>query len=207
MAIQFSCPQCGNTLEVPDGTDGKDAKCPACSAVLPVKAVPSDPQEPDATNPQETANPQDSTNPEETTNQGESATHPASGQSVAQQTKPAENLGGLDDRSLATIAHASGLIGIFAGGLIGFIGPLVIYLTCHETSSFVGNQAKEALNFQISLFFLAIAVVIITVLSCGILWPVLFLPLILQIVIGIIATTKVWSGESYRYPMTLRLVD
>ena len=191
MAIQFSCTQCGNTLEVPDGTVGKQAKCPACSTVLPVDDVPSDEQGYPAA---------------EATNQSEAATYPASEQPVSQQAGGG-NLGGLDDRSLATLAHASGLIGIFAGGLIGFIGPLVIYLTCRETSSFVGNQAKEALNFQITLFFVAIAMLIVTVLTCGFLWPVVVLPLILQVVFGIIATIAVWSGESYRYPMTLRLVS
>ena len=107
---------------------------------------------------------------------------------------------------LATLAHLSGLIGIFAGGLIGFIGPLLIYLFYRESSSYVGDQAKEALNFQISLFLLAIALVVVNAFTCFVLWPLLFVPLILQLVFGIIASLSVWSGESYRYPVTLRLV-
>ena len=36
MSIQFECTECGNTLEVPDGSEGQQAKCPACSAVVNV---------------------------------------------------------------------------------------------------------------------------------------------------------------------------
>ena len=36
MSIQFECTECGNTLEVPDGSESQQAKCPACSAVVNV---------------------------------------------------------------------------------------------------------------------------------------------------------------------------
>ena len=188
MAIQFNCSNCGNKLEVPDGSTGKQAKCPACSSVLPVPGLPLDDQ--------------DTTTPDTTTPLGSAAYDPPQ-QAIRtdgdQQPTP-------DDRMLATLAHLSGLIGIFAGGLIGFIGPLLIYLFYRESSSYVGDQAKEALNFQISLFLLAIALVVVNAFTCFVLWPLLFVPLILQLVFGIIASLSVWSGESYRYPVTLRLV-
>jgi len=208
MAIQFNCSNCGNKLEVPDGSTGKQAKCPACSSVLPVPGLPSDDQAastPDTSTPDtstpDTSTPDTST-PDTSNPLGAAAYHPSQ-QAIRtdgdQQPTP-------DDRMLATLAHLSGLIGIFAGGLIGFIGPLLIYLFYRESSSYVGDQAKEALNFQISLFLLAIALVVVNAFTCFVLWPLLFVPLILQLVFGIIAPLSVWSGESYRYPVTLRLV-
>ena len=47
-----------------------------------------------------------------------------------------------DDRNLALLAHLSGCIGIIAGGLLGFVGPLVIYLMKKDSSSYVATQAK-----------------------------------------------------------------
>jgi len=41
MSIQFSCTECDNTLEVPDGSEGQLAKCPSCSAIQEVPAIKS----------------------------------------------------------------------------------------------------------------------------------------------------------------------
>ena len=56
MSIQFDCTECGNTLEVPDGSEGQQAKCPACSAVVnvPHSKTPDpegSPETPDPMNP------------------------------------------------------------------------------------------------------------------------------------------------------------
>ncbi|MFG0260914.1 MAG: DUF4870 domain-containing protein [Novipirellula sp. JB048] len=109
------------------------------------------------------------------------------------------------DRNLAIIAHLSGCVGILAGGLIGFVGPLIIYLTQKDKSPFAEVQAKEALNFQISLLMLTVVCYAIAVGSCGTLFPIVFLPMVLQIVFGIIAALAVRDGRPYRYPYNLRL--
>ena len=111
-----------------------------------------------------------------------------------------------DDRNLALIAHLSGCIGIFAGGLIGFVGPLIIYLIKKDSSTYVATQAKEALNFQITLFLIAIACLIITAISCFVAFPVMFVPMVMQVVFGIIAALAVRDGTDYRYPFNLRLI-
>ena len=112
-----------------------------------------------------------------------------------------------EDRNFALIAHLSGCIGIVAGGLIGFIGPLVVYLMKKDTSAYVAAQAKEALNFQITLFLIAIACVVVTVVSCGMAFPIVFVPMVLQVVFGIIAALAVRDGSDYRYPFNWRLVQ
>ena len=109
------------------------------------------------------------------------------------------------DRNLALIAHLSGCAGILAGGLIGFIGPLIIYLTQKDKSPFAELQAKEALNFQITLLILSLVCGILFVASCGVLFPIVFVPMVLQIVFGIIAALAVRDGRPYQYPFNLRL--
>ncbi len=199
MVMRFTCEQCGNELEVPAASVGRKAKCPACSHVMRVPA-PAAPR-PSATqsNPPHVA---DDLGPAEGTadqTAPEPVNQPLDKSSTSHQT-------GGDDRVLATLAHASGLIGVFTVGLLGFLGPLVIFVCCRDTSAFVGNQAKEALNFQISLSLMSLAISGIVLLSCGVVFPLLFIVPLMQVVFGIIAPLQVWSGNSYRYPMTLRLI-
>ena len=93
------------------------------------------------------------------------------------------------------------------GSLAGFIGPLAIYLWKKDTSPYVETQAKEALNFQITLLLIAVACVIVVAASCGVLFPLIFVPMVLQVVFGIIAALAVRDGSHYRYPFNLRLVQ
>ena len=111
-----------------------------------------------------------------------------------------------DDINLALISHLSGLIGIAAAGWVGFVGPLVVYLMKKDSSAFVESQAKEALNFQITMLLLSAICAIVTAASCGFLFPVVFLPPLLQLIFGIIAALAVRDGKPYRYPYTLRLI-
>jgi len=112
-------------------------------------------------------------------------------------------------------AHLSALLGGLLtsgwGGSIGFfIGPLVIWLMKKDTMPFVDDQAKEALNFNITvgLVFLALFVLSIVTLGIGLIiaipgWIIIG---IAWLVFTIIAAMKANQGERYRYPFTLRLV-
>ena len=112
-----------------------------------------------------------------------------------------------EERNLAIIAHLSGCIGIVAGGFVGFVGPLVIYLLKKDSSPYVETQAKEALNFQITIFLVALACSALVAVICLILWPLIFAPMLLQLVFGIIAAQAVRDGSNYRYPFNFRLLQ
>ncbi|WP_374603306.1 DUF4870 domain-containing protein [Arenimonas sp.] len=105
-----------------------------------------------------------------------------------------------EDRTLALITHLSGI-------LFGFIVPLVMWLINKDKpeKGWLTEQSKEALNFQITLF---LAYVICFVLSF-ILIGALLLPLvwIAGLVFMIIAGVAANKGESYRYPVALRLIS
>src|SRR5690348_1357609 len=51
-----------------------------------------------------------------------------------------------DAKTMALLCH---LLPIFTG----FLGPLIIWLVKKDSSPFVDDQGKEALNFQITAFF------------------------------------------------------
>jgi len=112
-----------------------------------------------------------------------------------------------DDRNLALIAHLSGLAGVLGAGMIGFLGPLIIYLMKKDTSPYVEAQAKEALNFQITLLLISIPCFFLVAISCGTLLPLIVVPMALQVIFGIIAALAVRDGSHYRYPFNFRLLQ
>ncbi len=88
----------------------------------------------------------------------------------------------------------------------GFIGALIIWLINKDDASkaLVTDQAKEALNFQITITIaMLICIVLTIVIIGGILAPIVGL---LNLVFCIIAAVKANNGEAYRYPFALRLV-
>ncbi len=111
-----------------------------------------------------------------------------------------------EERNLAILAHLSGMAGIVVGGLLGFLGPLIIYLMKKDSSVYIEAQAKEALNFQITLLIIAVGCIAVTVVSCGFLFPIAFVPMILQLVFAIIAALAVKDGKHYRYPFNIRFL-
>lgn len=112
-----------------------------------------------------------------------------------------------DDRNLALLAHLSGAAGLLGAGFLGFVGPLIIYLMKKDSSTFVADQAKEALNFQITLLLVAIGCAIVVGISCGLLFPLVFVPMVLQLVFAIIAALAAKDGTWYRYPFAIRLLQ
>jgi len=103
-----------------------------------------------------------------------------------------------DDRNVAMLAH---LLGI----LTGFIGCLIIWLIHKDKpeKDFVNEQAKEALNFQVTMTLAFIVAYISVFVLIGILLvPILF---VLDIVFCIVAGVAASNGKNYRYPFALRL--
>ncbi|MCK4873796.1 MAG: DUF4870 domain-containing protein [Phycisphaerales bacterium] len=103
-----------------------------------------------------------------------------------------------DDQNMAMFAH---LLGI----LIGFIGPLIIYLIKNEEKeSFARQEAIEALNFQIAVAIAAVISGALMMVCIGL----ILMPLVVvgNIVFCILAALQVNKGEPYRYPFTFRMI-
>ncbi|MGD9420810.1 MAG: DUF4870 domain-containing protein [Verrucomicrobiota bacterium JB025] len=112
-----------------------------------------------------------------------------------------------EERNWALLAHVSSLSSFI--GIPGFVGPLIVWLVKKDEMPFAAAQAKEALNFQISLFVYAIVCfgLILTVIGALIGIPGLFALVVGEIVFTIIASIKAGEGEPYRYPLTFRLIE
>lgn len=103
----------------------------------------------------------------------------------------------------AVLAH---LLGIFTA----FLGPLIIWLTKKDSDAFIDDQAKEALNFQItiSIAHLAnfIAGIVLFLIWWLIGWAVSLAILGITIWWGVLAVVAANNGEKYRYPFCLRFI-
>jgi uncharacterized Tic20 family protein len=118
-----------------------------------------------------------------------------------------------DERTYALFMHLS----LMAHLVLTFFAiaiPIVMWQTKKESSPFLDDHGREALNFQISILIWAIVlpilVAIVGVLTCGIglilLIPAALLPYILGLIGMIQAAMAANRGEFYRYPMTFRFV-
>ena len=108
-----------------------------------------------------------------------------------------------DERTWAMLSHFSVLcMFIFPFGNI--LAPLIIWLIKKEEMSFVENQAKEVLNFQISMTIYLLISGILCFILIGI--PFVIGLGIFNVIITIIAGIKANDGKSYRYPINLRLI-
>ena len=115
-----------------------------------------------------------------------------------------------EERQWGLFGHLSSLAGLFTGGVGNIVGPLIIWLIKKDTMAFASDQAKEALNFNITLLIISVVLVLATVFTLGI---AIFITLPLGVIIGIawlvltiVASMKANNGEAYRYPFTLRLI-
>lgn len=104
-----------------------------------------------------------------------------------------------DSRNLAMLAH---LLGIFSG----FLGPLIIWLLKKDQNAYVDDQAKEALNFQITVMIAIAGITAFAIVTCGYGGLLFFAIPILQVVLGVIAAKSASAGEYFRYPLAIRLL-
>ena len=108
-----------------------------------------------------------------------------------------------DDRQWAMFAHLSALL-MYATVIGGLIVPLVIWQSKKDTMPFVADQAKETLNFQITILLALIASWMLVILLVGfLLVPIVVL---LHFVLTIVAAVKSGEGVQYRYPFCWRVV-
>ncbi len=142
---------------------------------------------------------------------------PPPSQPSPQESAPPPTAGGLppaEERQWAVFAHLSALAGGLLTSALGgwgfFIGPLVIWLIKKDTMPFVDDQAKEALNFNITVSAAFLILLVLTIITLGIggfvTLPLMGILGIAALVFIVIAAIKANEGVKYRYPFTLRLI-
>lgn len=109
-------------------------------------------------------------------------------------------------------------------GVAGTLAALAVWMLVRDKSAFASAHAREAANFNLSMFLYALAagaigIVLVgaTVLTLGI-GALVAIPagIVLLCVIGaialawlvctLVAAVKAWDGKPYRYPLTIRLL-
>lgn len=103
------------------------------------------------------------------------------------------------DKIWSMLSHLSALFGL------GIILPLVVYLAMRKESEYTACNAREALNFHISIFIYLLCCVPLAFIIIGV--PIMMGIALASLVFAIIAAVKASDGQCYRYPLTLRLVN
>ncbi|SNR60815.1 hypothetical protein SAMN05192560_0087 [Methylobacillus rhizosphaerae] len=103
-----------------------------------------------------------------------------------------------DEKNIAVLTH-------LGGTLFSVFPALIVWMLKKDNSPFVGEHAREALNFQITLLIgyvisSILMYILIGFMLAGILW-------VANIVFCILAAIAASNGEEYRYPFTLRLIS
>ena len=110
-----------------------------------------------------------------------------------------------DDRQWASLAHL--------GGILSFLPALIIWLVFKDRGRFTNAEAKEALNFQITLFIAYIAITVVSIflalvtfgiggLVSGLGWIVW----LAGVIFSILGFVQAKDGRNYRYPVAIRLI-
>ncbi len=119
-----------------------------------------------------------------------------------------------EEKQWGMFGHLSALTGVVTGGLGNFLGPLIVWQMKKDTLPFAADQAKEALNFNITLLIVGVVFGVIgaifTAITLG-LGAILVVPVALALgvawlVFTIMAAIKANDGVAYRYPLTIRLI-
>lgn len=107
---------------------------------------------------------------------------------------------------LLWLLGSGGLIFLPFGSLVLFtiLGPLIILLAKGPSMPFVAAQAKESLNFQITVWLLGLVFAVLAIVLIG--FVLLWILGVLNLILVIIAAIRVSDGIPYRYPFCLRLV-
>jgi uncharacterized protein len=107
------------------------------------------------------------------------------------------------ERQWAMLAH----IGTFSSIFIpmgNFIAPIVIWQIKKHESDFVVEQAKESLNFQITLILYFIISIPLCFIIIG--FFLIFALVIFGLIMVIVGGIKANDGMDFCYPLTLRLI-
>ena len=104
----------------------------------------------------------------------------------------------------AMLCHIAGMAWFIVPVIGGVIAPLIIWQIKKDQRPFVDQHGKEALNFQISMLIYFVVAALLWFVCVG----MVLVPLvaIADIVFAIIAAVKAANGETYRYPLTIRLI-
>lgn len=108
---------------------------------------------------------------------------------------------GMSEQTFCTLLH----LGIFAGyiiPLLGWILPIVMWLTERERSNRIDQHGKIVANWLITYFIFGVVLAIIPIIG----WLAGIVMLICNIIFAIMGAVKASEGGMYQYPLSLKLI-
>jgi uncharacterized protein len=108
------------------------------------------------------------------------------------------------ERNWSMLCHLSAFAGFFFP-FGGVLGPLICWLTKRDESSWVNDNGKASLNFQLSMLLYMILVIPLCIILIGI--PIIIFLVFLKVICIIIASVKAPKGELFRYPLVIPFIQ
>jgi uncharacterized Tic20 family protein len=108
------------------------------------------------------------------------------------------------ERNWAMLCHLSAFAGFFFP-FGGIIGPLICWLSRKDDSSWVDQNGKAALNFQISILLYMVLTLPLCFILIGI--PIIVFLGFLKVICIIIGSVRASKGEDFRYPISIPFIQ
>ncbi len=220
MPVTIVCPGCKSKLKAPDNLIGKAVKCPSCSKAVLVKA-PAAPapaptpapivKKPPRPAPEELEEIED-VDPIDDEEEIEERPKKRKGRSRSGSTDA--------ERSSASLIHYSTLLNLIVSP-VGFIVPLVVWMSKRKDSSFVDHHGKTWLNFHVSMFVLNLGLLfgfgLLAAVGYFIAWWLMLIFIVFWVIamlglsiyvliMYIVAGSKAKSGDWYEYKVLFKVM-
>jgi len=110
------------------------------------------------------------------------------------------------ERTYTTFLHLTALTGLLFG--LPVIGALIMWAIKKDSSVYVADHGKEAMNFQLSITVYWIIGFLLALTGVGVCvgGPLIIAAYILGVVGMILGAVAANQGRYYRYPMCLRMI-
>lgn len=102
-----------------------------------------------------------------------------------------------DEKTWSILSHVGGII-------LGFVGPLIVFLIYKDRSPVIRAHSVAALNFQLTLLIAYIVGYILAIVVIGFL--IVAAASIVSIIFGIMAALAANEGRPYKYPFAIAFV-
>jgi uncharacterized Tic20 family protein len=111
------------------------------------------------------------------------------------------------ERNWAMFCHLSAFAGfiVFFIPFAGIVATLICWLSRRDESTWVNENGKASLNFQLSILLYLILAIPLCFILIGI--PIILIIGTLKIVCIIIASVKASKGEEFKYPLAIPFIQ
>ena len=108
------------------------------------------------------------------------------------------------ERNWAMFCHLAAFAGfLFPFG--GIVGPLVCWLSKRDESTWINENGKASLNFQLSMLLYIVLAIPLIFIVIGIV--IIGFLAVLNIVFIVVASVRASKGEEFRYPLAIPFIQ